>query len=77
MVSSELTPLAKTGGLGDVTAALTDEPGVPTFGVVLRLTVQKGIDLCAEFLPGMLANNDLRLALLGGREQVPGGCTCM
>ena len=40
----------------------------PTFGVVSRLTAQKGFDLFFEVLPQLLRFRDVRLTLLGGGE---------
>jgi starch synthase len=41
---------------------------VPLFGMVTRMTVQKGIDLLFESLPRALANRNLRLVVLGSGE---------
>lgn len=40
----------------------------PVFGIVSRLTAQKGFDLLFDTLPAVLAANDVRLAVLGGGE---------
>ncbi len=37
-------------------------------GIVSRLTAQKGFDLCFDVLPGVLAQRDLRLIVLGTGE---------
>jgi len=42
----------------------------PLIGVVSRLTSQKGFDLCADVLPGLLASTPVRLAVLGTGEAV-------
>lgn len=52
--------LARTGLEGD--------ERTPVLGMVTRLTPQKGIDLCAEALPALLASRDLRLVVLGSGE---------
>lgn len=44
-------------------------PHVPVIGVVSRLTVQKGFDLCFEVLPWLLGNRDVRLVALGSGEE--------
>ena len=41
---------------------------VPLFGVVSRLTPQKGFDLLIETLPPLLQNHDVRLAVLGNGD---------
>jgi len=43
--------------------------GLPTVGMVTRLTPQKGIDLLPGALPDLLARNRIRLALLGSGEE--------
>jgi starch synthase len=40
----------------------------PLFGIVSRMTSQKGFDLLRECLPELLAQRDLRLAVLGNGE---------
>ena len=47
---------------------LDDAPGAPLFGVVSRLTWQKGIDLLLEVLPRLLAHG-AQLALLGSGDK--------
>jgi starch synthase len=42
--------------------------GVPTLGIVTRLSAQKGIDLLMGALPGLLAQWDLRFVALGSGE---------
>jgi len=50
---------------------------VPLFGIVSRLTSQKGFDLLLDTLPKMLRDNDVRLAVVGsgdpGYEKFFGG----
>ena len=41
---------------------------VPLFGMVTRLTAQKGIDLCMAVLPELLAREDAMLVVLGSGE---------
>jgi starch synthase len=41
---------------------------VPLFGVVSRLTPQKGFDLALETLPALLQKHDVRLAVLGSGD---------
>jgi starch synthase len=41
---------------------------VPLFGIVSRLTPQKGFDLLIDTLPKLLQNHDVRLAILGSGE---------
>ncbi len=38
---------------------------MPLFGIVSRLTPQKGFDLLIDALPRMLQNHDVRLAVVG------------
>ena len=45
------------------------EPGVPLFGVVSRLTAQKGFDLFYDAIPELLARRPARLVVLGSGEQ--------
>jgi starch synthase len=52
--------------LGEI--GLSAGPAVPVLGVVSRLTVQKGFDLCFEALPWLLATRDVRLVALGSGE---------
>jgi len=44
-------------------------PEVPVFGIVSRLTVQKGFELAAEALPVVLRREDVRLVVLGSGEE--------
>jgi starch synthase len=41
---------------------------VPLFGIVSRMTAQKGFDLLRDTLPELLATRDVRLAVLGSGE---------
>ena len=41
---------------------------VPLFGIVSRLTPQKGFDLLIETLPKLLQNHDVRLAVVGSGD---------
>jgi starch synthase len=41
---------------------------VPLFGIVSRLTPQKGFDLLIDALPRILQNNDMRLAVVGSGD---------
>jgi len=43
-------------------------PEVPLIGMISRLVYQKGLDLCFEVLPDLLAKHDLRLVTLGSGE---------
>jgi starch synthase len=45
--------------------SLSWDPGAPTIGIVSRLTHQKGLELCSEVMPRLLAERDLRLCVLG------------
>ena len=42
---------------------------VPLFGIVSRLTSQKGFDLLTDTLPKLLQNHDVRLAVVGTRRR--------
>ena len=42
---------------------------VPLFGIVSRLTPQKGFDLLIDTLPRLLENNEVRLAVLGNGDE--------
>lgn len=44
-------------------------PEVPVFGIVSRLTFQKGFELVAEALPIVLQREDARLVVLGSGEE--------
>jgi starch synthase len=44
-------------------------PEVPVFGIVSRLTVQKGFELVAEAMPVVLQREDVRLVVLGSGEE--------
>ena len=43
-------------------------PGIPLFGVVSRLAAQKGLDLLAEALPGILDRMKVQFVLLGNGD---------
>lgn len=45
-----------------------ERTAAPVVGIVSRLTVQKGFDLCFDALPWFLAHRDLRLVALGSGE---------
>jgi starch synthase len=47
---------------------LAPAPRAPLFGIVSRLTPQKGFDLCFDVLPKLLAERDARLVVLGSGE---------
>ncbi|NNE43239.1 MAG: glycogen synthase, partial [Gemmatimonadetes bacterium] len=44
------------------------QKGVPAFGMITRLTYQKGINLLRQPLPAVLEKSDLRLIVLGSGE---------
>ena len=48
---------------------LTGDAGVPVFGIVSRLTGDKGCELLTEVLPRWLGRNDVRLVILGTGER--------
>ena len=48
---------------------LADSHGQPLFGLVSRLAGQKGIDLIENVVPGLLAQRDFSLAVLGSGER--------
>ncbi len=48
---------------------LSFDPKIPTFGIVSRLTAQKGLDLYFETLPELLAWREARLTVLGTGEK--------
>ncbi|MEO6596809.1 MAG: glycogen synthase [Planctomycetota bacterium] len=48
---------------------LPHDPRAPVFGVVSRLTAQKGFDLFADSLPIFLQREDMRLCILGSGEE--------
>jgi starch synthase len=51
--------------------AMTPTRGrVPLFGIVSRLTPQKGFDLLTDTLPKLLQDNDVRVAVLGNGDAV-------
>ena len=60
---------ARSANKADLQAAfgLDPDPGAPLFGVISRLTSQKGLDLLLTALPRLLAQNG-QLALLGTGE---------
>ena len=45
------------------------DPDVPVFGVISRLTAQKGFELFPDILPVLLQEHDLRLVVLGSGEE--------
>jgi starch synthase len=47
---------------------LDGRPGVPVFGVVSRLTQQKGFDLLRDSLPPLLSSGRIQLAVIGKGE---------
>jgi starch synthase len=47
---------------------LAPTASAPLIGIVSRLTHQKGLDLCFEVLPDLVAREDVRLAVLGRGE---------
>ena len=47
---------------------LAPDPAGPVFGLVSRLVRQKGIELVADALPGLVSGNDCRVALLGSGD---------
>jgi starch synthase len=49
-------------------AGLPYETGVPVFGIISRLTAQKGLELLQEPLVELLAGRDVRLVVLGSGE---------
>jgi starch synthase len=49
-------------------AGLPYEAGVPVFGIISRLTAQKGIELLQEPLSELLALSDVRVVVLGSGE---------
>lgn len=49
-------------------AGLPYEEDVPVFGIVTRLTAQKGIDLLEEVLPELLGSHNVRLVALASGE---------
>ncbi|MEO8061772.1 MAG: glycogen synthase [Pseudomonadota bacterium] len=51
--------------------AMTPTRGrVPLFGIVSRLTPQKGFDLLTDTLPKLLQDNDVRVAVIGNGDAV-------
>lgn len=48
---------------------LEENPVVPLFGVVSRLAAQKGLDLLAEALPGVMDRMAIQLVLLGSGDR--------
>ena len=48
---------------------LPHDPRAPVFGIVSRLTAQKGFDLFADSIPVFLQREDMRLCVLGSGEQ--------
>lgn len=54
-------------------SGLAPDPKGPVLGVVSRLTAQKGFDLFPEVMPRVLAENDVRLVVLGsGSDEIAG-----
>ena len=51
------------------TMGLEPNPAAPVLGIVSRLTYQKGFETLYEALPILLAENDLRLIVLGSGEK--------
>jgi starch synthase len=49
--------------------SLPHDPRAPVFGVVSRLTAQKGFDLFADSIPIFLQREDMRLVVLGSGEE--------
>lgn len=49
-------------------SGLAPDPSGPVFGVVSRLSAQKGFDLFPPVLPEILARNDVRLVVLGSGD---------
>ena len=49
-------------------AGLEFAAGIPVFGIVSRLTAQKGFELLGEVLPTLLAEEEIQLAVLGSGE---------
>ena len=47
---------------------LPHDPRAPVFGVVSRLTAQKGFELFADSIPVFLQREDMRLCVLGSGE---------
>jgi starch synthase len=47
---------------------LEPRPGVPVFGVVSRLVTQKGLDLLADALAGIMERMDVQFVILGSGE---------
>lgn len=47
---------------------LSHDAGIPVYGMITRLTEQKGIDLLQAVLPGFLANYDIRFVILGSGD---------
>ncbi len=47
---------------------LTFEPNIPVYGIVSRLTAQKGFDLLFDCLADILAHNAIRFVVLGSGE---------
>lgn len=49
---------------------LTEDPGIPIFGVVSRFADQKGLDLLAGSIDGILNNMQAQFAILGSGDKV-------
>src|SRR5262245_11500019 len=50
-------------------SGLLPAPAGPVFGIVSRMTAQKGLDLCFDVLEEILAGTDSRVAVLGSGER--------
>lgn len=48
---------------------LSHDPAIPTFGIVSRLTAQKGFELLPDVLPILLREAPVRLVVLGSGEE--------
>jgi len=48
---------------------LPEEAKTPLFGLISRLSSQKGLDLLDKVLPGLLAERDMQVAILGTGDQ--------
>ena len=49
--------------------SLSFDPDAPVFGVVSRMTAQKGFDLLPDILPVLLREQDMRLVVIGSGEE--------
>jgi starch synthase len=48
---------------------LTEDANIPLFGIVSRLSHQKGLDLLEDALPALLAEGKMQLAILGTGDE--------